>query len=496
MIPNIDHSIQTSFLAFAMKAHAQLHPGKELNADPYVHYVARHLERVATGQTKRLVMALPPRHAKTFLGSICLASWVLAHNPATKVLLISYGQELADKIAYSIREILKSEWFRRLFKTRIATDRRKIDDFVTTAGGGVRSVSIEGGVTGQGADLIIIDDPARIKDCDNGKQLGWINDTFDSEIRTRLDNPKKGIIVIVAHRLAEDDLPGHVLQQGGWKEIRLPLIAPRSRAYVIDDVIWNRQHGELLRPDAFTVKNIEALRLSKRPGFETLQQQNPEARDRLRIKADHFGEFSPKMLPRDRATVLSIDPGHKGGVKNSFGVVQAWAPHEGKFALLDEWRGQVRYGEFRDAARHFVRQYRPTAILIEATGNGPALLSDITQQTGMEVVPVTPCEDKVTRLRRHRSTLCSGAVVLPRVAQWKDEFLEEVILFPYGANDDQVDAMTQFLDWIALHPDVQKRPLRALMNGISSSTGRTLPRTGMAPALEIPGGVLARRRRW
>ena len=239
-----------------------------------------------------------------------------------------------------------------------------------------------------------------------------------------------------------------------------------------------------------------ALRLSKHPGFETLQQQNPGARDRLRIKADHFGEFAPKMLPRDRVTVLSIDPGQKGGVKNSFGVVQAWAPHEGKFALFDEWRGQVSYREFRDAVRQFVRQYRPTAILIEATGNGPALLSDIRPQLGMEVISVTPRDDKVTRLRRHRNTLRSGVVVLPETAQWKDEFLEEVVLFPYGAYDDQVDAMTQFLDWIALHPNLRKRPLQALMSGIGCSTGRAISQTGLAPAMEIPGGVLARRRRW
>ena len=115
----------------------------------------------------------------------------------------------------------------------------------------------------------------------------------------------------------------------------------------------------------------------------------------------------------------------------------------------------------------------------------------------MEVVPVTPREDKVTRLRRHRNTLRSGAVLLPEAAQWKDEFLEEVILFPYGAYDDQVDAMTQFLDWIALHPNVQKRPAsKPAWSGISCSTGRPMAQTGLAPAMEIPGGVLARNRRW
>ena len=181
------------------------------------------------------VITLPPRHLKTFLASICLPAWILAHRPSAKILILSYGQELADKIAYGIREILRSAWFCRLFKARIA--RRPLTDFTTTANGCVRSVSIEGSVTGFGADVIIVDDAVQIKDCDNEKQLRRVNELFDSEIYTRLDNPKKGAIVIVAHRLAEDDLPGHVLQEGGWKQVRLPLIAPRRRTYEIDDLV-------------------------------------------------------------------------------------------------------------------------------------------------------------------------------------------------------------------------------------------------------------------
>ena len=133
-----------------------------------------------------------------------------------------------------------------------------------------------------------------------------MNALFDSEIRTRLDHPKKGAIVIVAHRLAEDDLPGHVLQEGGWKAVRLPLIAPRRRIYEIDGFVWERQKGELLRPDAFTVRDVERLRSMKRPGFETLQQQNPGARDRLHIRADHFGVFIPAMVPPDGPCSRSI----------------------------------------------------------------------------------------------------------------------------------------------------------------------------------------------
>ena len=240
----IDHLIRSEQLAFAMKSFAQ-RPGERLEPWPYVRFIVAHLDKVVSGKVKRLIVALPPRHGKTFLCSISFAAWILAHNPAAKILIISYGQELADKIAYDIRAILQSEWFRRLFKTRLK--KSKLDDLVTTAGGGVRSVSLEGGVTGLGADYIIVDDAVQIKDADNDKQLERVNALFDAEIRTRLNSPKKGAIVIVAHRLAENDLPGHVLAEGGWKLVRLPLIAPRARTYETDDdFVWERRKGEFL----------------------------------------------------------------------------------------------------------------------------------------------------------------------------------------------------------------------------------------------------------
>jgi predicted phage terminase large subunit-like protein len=493
MSVQLDNAIRTSLLAFAMKAYAQLHPGSRLEPHPYARYVTSYLERVAKGEVKRLCVALPPRHGKTYLASISFSAWLLAHDPSTKILLVSYGQELADKIAYDIRAILQSDWLCRLFQTRITRNRSRLTDFVTTAGGGVRSVSVEGGVTGLGADIIIIDDPVQIKDCDNVKQIERINDLFDSEVRTRLNNPKRGAIVIIAHRLAENDLPGHVLAQGGWKSIQLPLIAPRPRTYRTDDgFVWHRQKGELLRPDAFTTHDIERLRSMKHPEFETLQQQNPGARDHLRIKPEHFGVFDPAALPQDIAVLLSVDPGQKGGPTNSFSVVQAWTLHDGRYLLLDQLRERARYNEFRSHVQRFIRVFRPSVILVEATNQGPALISDIKPQQGMEVVGITPFDDKVSRLRKHRNTLRSGVVSLSKGAPWIGEFINEVALFPYGSFDDQVDAMTQFLDWISEYPDLKMRPPRAIAAG--SSNGVPIrPRGGGPPTMEIPGAVWVRR---
>src|SRR5260370_2198532 len=239
------------------------------------------------------------------------------------------------KIAYAIREILRSEWYRQIFNTRVKRDRAKLMDFVTTNGGGVRALSIEGGVTGLGADFIIIDDPVEIKDCDNAKRLERVNDLFDDEIQTRLDNPKKGCIVIIAHRISEDDLPGHVLKKGGWKQLKLPLIAPRAHTYELEGgELWNRKKEGLLRPDAFSKREIQRLRASKQPGFETLYQQNPGGSDRLRLKAEYFGTvLRAELQARHSPVILSIDAGQKGGTTNSFGVIQAWGPKDGRQPL-------------------------------------------------------------------------------------------------------------------------------------------------------------------
>ena len=497
MRPAVKKLVQANFLVFAMKAFAVLNTGRRLDNNPYLELVAQVLTEVAAGKTKRLVLSMPPRHGKTFMASICLPAWILAHDASAKILVLSYGQELADKIAYAIRAILRSHWFRQAFDTRLAKDRAKVMDFVTTDGGGVRSLSIEGGVTGLGADFIIIDDPVEIKDCDNIKRLQRVNDLFDNEIQTRLDHPKKGRIIIVAHRLSEDDLPGHVLKKGGWKQLKLPLIAPRAREYELADEIWIREKGGLLRPGSFKPAHIEELRQSTHPGFETLWQQNPGGRDRLRIKEEYFPSFAPELQVRELPVVLSIDPGQKGGPNNSFSVIQVWAPKDGAHLLLDQWREQATYSEFRSQAWLFIRKYRPSVVLIEATSQGPSLSSDIRPQSGMEVVMITPAGDKVERLRKHRRTIRGGLVQLAQGAVWYQDFIDEAVQFPYGPFDDQMDALSQYLAYIAEHPNVNKRPRMAIIAGVDSC-GRPIPpsTTATTQAKGVVVQLGSRWRRW
>jgi predicted phage terminase large subunit-like protein len=488
--------LREDLLAFSTKAFKAMNSNNMPN-DRYLELLADRLARVAVRKTKRLVVNLPPRHYKTWIGSVCLSAWILGREPSAKILIVTYGQELADRIAHSIRTIMRSDWYKELFdQTKLTKSRSKLVDFATTAGGSVRSVSIEGGVTGHGADYIIIDDPIEIKDCDNAKRLERVAELFDNEILTRLNSPKRGCIVIIAHRVNEEDLSGHLLQQGRWKHLKLPLIATRSRTYTLDDgSVWQRQKGELLMPHAFSQRDVELLQVAKRPGFATLQQQKP-GDTLLRIKAEHFPTFAPAAVPMSESgIVLSIDPGQKGGAAHSFSVIQAWLHVGDRHFLLRQWREQATYPDLRSAVHKMIARHNPSVVLIEDTNQGPALLSEIRSRPNMMVCAITPLGDKIERVRRHLATIRGSCIQLPRDAEWRESFVAELTLFPGAGYDDQVDATVQYLDWIANNPTPPKRARRAF-GAMTYSTGHAVLPSPIVPDVQTRGGVLVRARRW
>ena len=187
---------------------------------------------------------MPPRHLKTQLGSVFLPAWLLARNPSEKIIIVAYSEQLAHENAYRVREILRSPWFQRYFATRLAEDRTRVDDFATTLGGGVYAVSVNGSITGRGGTIIIFDDPLNIDDCTNLDQIQNLNERFDSVIMSRLDDPKNGRVIIIAHRLHPNDLSAHVLESDRWDHIALPLIAPKDQQYDLSGGrVWHRKKG-------------------------------------------------------------------------------------------------------------------------------------------------------------------------------------------------------------------------------------------------------------
>jgi hypothetical protein len=253
-------------------------------------------------------------------------------------MVVTYAEQLAESIARNIRSILQAKWFKEAFPTRIAKDHAAVMDFATTAGGALYAVSFGGGITGRGADLIIVDDPHDIKDAGSPHQLERTIKQFNTGVLSRFNNRKTGKVIVIARRVHEDDLSGHLLRQDKWRHVVLPMVAMSDVAYDTRYGRWRRRKDELLRPDAFDPEDLEDLTANTHnPDFAMLYQQDADGRALPTITEECFRSFG--MPPsREFGYVMSVDAGMTPGSRNSFSAIQIWRPVGSEHYLVDQRR--------------------------------------------------------------------------------------------------------------------------------------------------------------
>ncbi len=459
LYPQVAYMLDTDFRIFVRKCFATLN-GEKLGREPYLDYLCTLLTGVADGKTRRILVNIAPRHLKTFVFSVCFPAWELLRRPASKVMVVAGSESLVGEIVGKTREIIRSRWFQELSGIQMVRD--KLLDFATSAGGSVSAFSIDGSITGRGADIIIVDDPVDIKDAENIERLAQINARFDTVIESRLNNPKKGRIIVVAHRLHPNDLPGHLLKAGGWQHVKLPMVATEDATYETSRGSWMRKIGDLLRPDAFSADYVEKRRRSRHsPDFDTLYQQEVSGGIAGRVTKTHIGWFPRALLHRlQLPVVLSVDPGDRGGLGNSYSVIQAWSSDGKTFYLVDQYREQCGYKTLHRAYIAMLRKHNPSVALVERTAMGARLIDDESNKAWPQIKSVIPRLSKLARFRAHIESLLEERIKLPPEAEWIEDFRTECVDFPNAPYDDQVDAMTQALDYFSENPKVPVRPRR------------------------------------
>ncbi len=461
--PDLSVILRSDFYSFVRRAFRAINEREKLK-DPYIPYLCYRLAKIGYGESRRVICNLPPRHLKTFI-SCCLAAWIMGRNPRARIMVVSYGEELAKMITRQIRDIIGMDWYKEAFpRTRLARDHTSVTNFGTTKLGEVRAFSIEGGITGFGSDYIIVDDPLEIQDADNFQQIDRVNALFDSKVRTRLNDPETGCILVIAHRLNEEDLCGHIMKEDDWDHVVLPFMAERNESFVFGDERWSRKRGGLLR-ESF---RQDVKRIASQPNYHALYQQSPRAGGIPRITPSHFSIHQPSGAPCS-LRVISIDPGEQQGERNSYSVLQIWQVIEAGYFLENLSRMRVRYDELRSICKKLIRHIRPSAILIEETGIGIALLDDLKAEPWQDVVRVRPRQSKIERLRKHASVIRARKIFLPPGAPWRDDYVQEFISFPNCKFTDQVDATTQFLEYVATDPILREPPARAIFGAAFGS---------------------------
>ena len=194
--------LRLDFVSFAQRCFGELSPRAGFLINRHTEYIGAKLAALRACKIRRLTINLPPRHLKSHLASVAFPAWCLGHDPAAQILCVSYAQELANKLARDCRRIVTSDWYRRIFPTRLSPERQAVAEFETTAQGCRLATSVGGVLTGRGADLIIIDDPLKPEEALSQAQRRATNEWFDHTLYSRLNDKQQGAIVLIMHGLA------------------------------------------------------------------------------------------------------------------------------------------------------------------------------------------------------------------------------------------------------------------------------------------------------
>lgn len=457
-------ALRTDLASFIARVFATLEPNTAYLDNWHIHAMTYELMRVANGDCKRLIINVPPRSAKSICVTISFIAWLMGHDPTKRVMAISYAADLSRKHAADFCTVVTSAWFRATFPAfKLAFSRD--GELQTTLRGSRFAGSIGGSVMGRGADLIVIDDPIKGLDAALSEaERRRVTEFYDSTLFSRLNDRINGAIVIVMQRLHQDDLVGHVLDKEEWTVLSLPAIAPEDCQYRIGHApneIHHRREGEVLHP---TREPASWLEVAKRNlgtlNFSAQYQQNPLPADGNAIKRDWI-KYVDELPDAFERKIVSWDTASTLGETNDFSVGTVWGAIGQDFYLLHVERGRWESPELRQRMIRIADEHEVNATLIEDTELGRSMSQDLRRTRKLAPILEQARFDKMARLLAQAARFEAGQVHLPRQAPWLAVYLSELLAFPAGRNDDQVDSTSQALKYLTgKSPMIRERPAR------------------------------------
>lgn len=423
------------------------------------------LDAVSSGQIKRLLIKAPPRHGKSELGSRRFPAHFLGKDPDQSIIAASYADSLAARNNRDVQRIIDSYKYGRIFpQTRLSESNvrtaaqgtwlRNSELFeIVEQRGSYRSAGVGAGITGMGADCLIVDDPIKNwKEALSETRRNDIWEWYTSTAFTRLE--KGGSIVVIMTQWNEDDLAGRI--ESGMNEddlepwTVLSLDAIRENPDAKDDP---REMGEALWPGKYDLKTLIAIRNQIGPRiWASLYQQNPIGEKGNVWRTEWWKRW--KELPRFEEVILSADLRFKDERDSgSWVVVQAWGRTGQDFYLVDQIRGRWGYSETEELFSQFATKHSVAHTkLVENKANGAALESRLRFKIpGIKLIE--PQGSKPVRAMACEHILASGRAWLPfdeAAHPWVEGFIREAAAFTTSMShkeDDQVDAASQALLW-------------------------------------------------
>lgn len=457
---------EESLHAFVRLAWPILEPGTRFIDGRHIHAICEALEACERGEIRNLLINIPPRCAKSLLVSVFFPAWAWTRKPQLRYLFASYAQSLSIRDSLKCRRLIESPWYQRNWGERVSlnTDQNQKIRFENSAMGYRLATSVGGTATGEGGDYIAVDDCHNVEQALSEVQREGALIWWDETMSTRLNDPKTGRKIIVMQRLHERDLSGHVLAQGGYVHLCLPMEFEPARRCVIDlpgyqFADWRREAGELLWPERFGPDEVEGLKRALGAyGAAGQLQQAPAPRGGGLFQRDWFPVIERRPdglawmrywdLASTAERAVSPDPDWSVGALVGYGA--------DRVIIADIQRMRGGDYEVEQRIRHTAGadgQEVPIVIEQEPGSSGKSLVNHLIRGlAGYHVRGHRPSGRKEDRWAPLASLACAGGVSLVR-GEWIHEFLAEAEVAPAGAHDDQLDAVSGALSLLSAGED-------------------------------------------
>jgi predicted phage terminase large subunit-like protein len=417
----------------------------------HVEAIALHLEAVERGEIRNLIINIPPRHSKSMIVGVMWPCWVWITRPETRWLFSSYAANLSIRDSVKCRRLMLSPWYRARWGDRfaLASDQNVKIRFDNDRGGYRYATSVDGATTGDGGDRIVVDDPHNVQQAQSDVQRRTALDWWDGAMSSRGNNPKTVARVVVMQRVHEEDLTGHLLAQGGYEHLCIPAEYEAEHPFRrVTSIGWQdprRTEGELLTPERFGPAEIKELhlRLGSLRAIGQLQQR-PAPKDGAFFKEAWFAKKLP-AAPREAERVRYWD--HAASEDSGdFTVGLLMAKAEGLYIVEDVVRGQwspgARDAMILDTAREDARRYGNEVLqwMQQEPGSGGKDQAEnfVRMLAGYPAYSEPASGSKEVRANPFAAQAEGGNVRIVE-GDWNRAFVQELVSFPVGKNDDQVD---------------------------------------------------------
>jgi hypothetical protein len=354
--PVVLAACRSDFASFTRPCFHSLNPNATLQMNWHHYALANVMELVCRGRIRRLAINLPRRALKSFMVSVALPAYVLGHDPSKRIVVASYGADLAVKLSNDFRTIVNSPFYRAMFpRMQISRAKNTELEVATTLNGYRFATTIEGSLAGRGGDILIIDDPHKpgdvVYETSRNRVYRWFCDTA----LPALDDKQHGAVLLVMQRLHVDDLTGRVLRAapGEWNHLSLPAIAQEEESILIGENEYHfRKAGDLLHPAREPIEVLDSLRVQL--GAETFAaqyQQSPMHPDSLIMNQNWIQRYDQLPTRTSSSKIFqSWDTASKDGELNDYSVCVTLLYQAGKYYVIDVLRRRVLYPQLRELA--------------------------------------------------------------------------------------------------------------------------------------------------